>query len=158
MNESTRITAREVYAILIETMRDMGWSYEERPGMQIVFSVQGSDIPMNFRMTVNENKETVVLYSLLPFQLEDEMKTVGAIAVCSANYRLADGSFDYDTESGSVYFRMTANYRESKIGKELLEYMIRCSSMTVDRYNDKLLMLSRGIMNLDDFYKEIGFQ
>ena len=104
-----------------------------------------------------KKKEIVVLYSALPLAFEEPIRQVGAIAVSSANNRLADGSFDYNIKDGAVFFRMSASYRESKIGKELLEYMIRCSSMTVDRYNDKLLMLSRGILTLDDFIREIGF-
>jgi len=157
MNESTQVTAREVYETLLEAIREMGWSFEEKENMQIRFSVQGNDIPMNFSMAIHEKKEIVVLYSALPLAFEEPLRQVGAIAVSSANYRLADGSFDYNIKDGAVFFRMSASYRESKIGKELLEYMIRCSSMTVDRYNDKLLMLSRGILTLDDFIREIGF-
>ncbi|MBQ7364695.1 MAG: YbjN domain-containing protein [Clostridia bacterium] len=157
MNDSTKISAREVYKMLINTIKDMGWSYEELANMQIRFAAQGNDIPMSFRMTVNEGKQTIVLYSLLPLNFDEDKRLLGALASCSANYRLADGSFDYDITDGAIFFRMTANYRDSEITNALMAYMIECSCRTVDRYNDKFLMLSRGIMTLDEFNKEIGF-
>ena len=56
MNESTQVTAREVYETLLEAIREMGWSFEEKENMQIRFSVQGNDIPMNFSMAIHEKK------------------------------------------------------------------------------------------------------
>ena len=76
-----------------------------------------------------------------------------SIATCQANYRLADGSFDYDFREGKVFFRMTSSYRDSLISQNLLEYMMACAAFTVDAYNDKFLMLAKGQMAIEEFFK-----
>ena len=75
----------------------------------------------------------------------------GAIATCAASYGLADGSFDYDLSDGQITFRMTASFRESEIGEELLQYMVSCACVTVDEYNDKFLAIDKGLISIDDF-------
>jgi len=158
MSEALQAASQKVFDTICRAMESLAYAYEAVSQRQIDFSVSGKDIPMRFSMAVSEEKQIVVLYSPLPFSVEADKVTELSVALCSVNYRLADGSFDYDIPSGAVSFRMTANYLDSEIGFELLDYMIRCSVMTVDRYNDKLLMLSRGLMTLDEFHREIGFQ
>ena len=157
MNDAIQ-ASEKVFATLISAIEALGYTYEKKSERQIAFTATGNDIPMNFCVEVNCDKQIVVLYSFLPLEADKSVAGEMALAVCSINYRLADGSFDYSIPTGKIAFRMTANYRDSEIGKELLDYMIRCSIMTVDRYNDKLLMLSRGLMTLDEFSEEIGFQ
>ena len=158
MSEVLHTVSRKVFEEICRAMEALRYTYETVSDRQIDFTVSGKDIPMRFSMAVIEEKQIVVLYSPLPFTAETEKTAELAVALSSVNYRLADGSFDYDIPTGAVSFRMTANYLDSEIGIELLDYMIRCSVMTVDRYNDKLLMLSRGLVTLDEFHREIGFQ
>ncbi len=158
MNEALQAASKKVFDGICRAMEALRYSYDSVSDRQIDFTVSGKDIPMRFSMAVSEERQIVALYSPLPFSVEAEKVSELAVALSSVNYRLADGSFDYDIPNGSVLFRMTANYLDSEIGIELLDYMIRCSVMTVDRYNDKLLMLSRGLISLDEFHQEIGFQ
>ena len=43
-----------------------------------------------------------------------------------------------------IMFRMTSSSGESILGEDLFEYVILVSARTVDDYNDKFLMLSKG--------------
>ena len=158
MNEAMQSASKKVFDTICAAMRNLQYPFGAVSEFEINFTVSGKDIPMRFSMEVVAEKQIVVLYSPLPFTVESDKVKELAIALSSINYRLADGSFDYDIPSGAISFRMTANYLDSEIGAELLDYMIRCSVMTVDRYNDKLLMLSRGLISLEEFHSEIGFQ
>ena len=89
--------------------------------------------------------------SPLPFKFSEDKRMDGAIATCVASFGLADGSFDYDISTGMVIFRMTATYRESKLGDGLFQYMISCASVMVDEFNDKFLAIDKGMLSIGDF-------
>lgn len=158
MNEVFEAASKKVFDTVCLALTALNYSYQKTGDGRVDFAVSGNDIPMRFSLAVSAEKQIVILYSPLPFTVETSRTSDFAVALSSVNYRLADGSFDYDIPNGTVSFRMTANYLDSEIGIELLDYMIRCSVMTVDRYNDKLLMLSRGLCTLDEFHAEIGFR
>ena len=77
-----------------------------------------------------------------------------AVAVAASNWGMVDGSFDYSLSDGNLIFRMAASYRDSMIGDELLSYMLGVVCGTVDRYNDRFLMLCKGTLSLGDFLAE----
>ncbi len=87
----------------------------------------------------------------MPFKVPEDKISEMAIAVAVANNGLRDGSFDFDVSDGKILFRMTACYIDSILGKELYRMMLIVSSNTIDRYNDKFLMLSKGIVSLEQF-------
>lgn len=106
---------------------------------------------MDFVLAVDAQRQLLRVFSKLPFIVPEDKRMELAIAVCVASNRLADGSFDYDIARGTVVFRLTASFRESKIGDGLFEYLIGCSSVTVDAFNDKFLLLCKGLISLSDF-------
>ena len=67
------------------------------------------------------------------------------------NDRLVDGSFDFDMAEGRISFRLTTSYIESILGKKLFEYMLMVSASTIDEYNDKFLMISKGMISFEQF-------
>ncbi len=64
-----------------------------------------------------------------------------------------DGCFDYDVHDGSILFRMTTSWRGGAISDDVFEYLMMVACRTIDEYNDKLLMISKGVMSVDDLYK-----
>jgi len=95
--------------------------------------------------------EYVSFFSKLPFNVEEDKRIDVALAICAVNYWLADGSFDYDLSDGSILFRLTSSYKESTLGEALFEYMVVVSAATVDNYNDKFFMMSKGMMTYQQF-------
>lgn len=144
-----------VFKTLCETLDDRHWKYDKHPEDSVVhFTVGGDDIPMEFVVYIDSEKELVRMMSQLPFAFSEEKRIEGAIATCQATYKLADGSFDYDFKTGRVLFRLTSSFRGSLISKELIAYMIDCSCYTVDEYNDKFLMIDKGVLAIEDFFKK----
>ena len=144
--------AKEVYSTLCAALDKREWHYEKDEEKLVVhFSVGGEDIPMKFIIAVDAERQLVRVMSPLPFKFSEEKRMDGAIATCVASFGLADGSFDYDISTGLVVFRMTATYRESKLGDGLFQYMISCSSVMVDEFNDKFLAIEKGLLSIGDF-------
>jgi hypothetical protein len=55
---------------------------------------------------------------------------------------------------GSIVFRLTSSYLNSEISEDLLEYVLMVSAATVDEYNDKFLMLAKGMINIQKFLED----
>ena len=144
--------AKEVYTTLCSALDDRNWKYEKDEDKLLVhFSVSGDDLPMRFVMVVDADRQLVRLLSQLPVVFGEDKRMDGAIACCAVTNKLANGSFDYDFATGKVVFRMTQTIRGSSIGPELLNYMVNCSAVTVDNYNDKLFAISKGFLDVTDF-------
>lgn len=144
--------AKEMYDVLCRMMDNKGWHYEKEEEELIVKSgVKGNDFPIEFIIRVNPRNELVSFFSKLPFNVEEDKRIDVALAICAVNYWLADGSFDYDLSDGSILFRLTSSYKESTLGEALFEYMVVVSAATVDNYNDKFFMMSKGMMTYQQF-------
>ena len=144
--------AKEVYAILCQALDNRNWTYEKEEDQLLVhFGVNGDDIPMQFVMFVDPEKQLITSMSPLPFKMSDEKRIEGAIATCVATFGMADGSFDYDLSTGRISFRITASYRNSAIGDGLFQYMMSCACAMVDEYNEKFLAIDKGMMDIGEF-------
>ncbi|MCQ2467714.1 MAG: YbjN domain-containing protein [Clostridia bacterium] len=155
MADNNLIHAIDVYNDLCAAVDSIGWHYTKKEeDLVIVFTVHGDDLPMNFIVRVNPEKQLVSVYSPLSFKFRDGNRVDGAIAACAASYGLADGSFDYDISDGSVVFRLTATFRDTTISQEMFKYMVHASSSIVDEYNDLFLALDKGVIDIKQFIEK----
>ncbi len=148
--------ARSAFQTLLNALDGMDWKYDQDDEkLRVDFSVQGDDLPMDFTVMIDDDRQLVRLISFLPFKFPKETRVEGAIATSQINYKLADGSFDYDLTDGEVSFRQTSSFRASLISPKMLQLMVNCAACTVDDYNDRLFMLSKGVLSLDDFIRAL---
>ena len=144
--------AREVYNNLVNMLESRNWKFEKFPEDLVIRSgIKGEDLPIEFIMFVKPKNQVVQVISKLPFNIPEDKRVDAAIAVSVANYGLVDGSFDYDISDGEIRYRLTSSYRDSDLGWDLFEYMIMCAASTVDDYNDRLFMLSKGMIDVNEF-------
>lgn len=144
--------AKNVYNTLCAAIERREWRFDkDEENLVVHFGVSGDDIPMQFIMVVDAERQLIRLLSPMAFKMSESKRMDGAIATCVASFGLADGSFDYDLADGTIVFRMTASFRESSIGEGLFQYMISCSCAVVDEYNDKFLAIDKGLMSITDF-------
>lgn len=154
--------AKEVFDTLVKALNDLDWKFRKNEDDLVIISgAKGDDIPIDFIVKVNPKNEVVQFLSKLPFNMPEDKRVDGAIAVCVANYTLIDGSFAYDMRDGKILFKMTSSYRGSIfsenvifITKDLFEYMIAVAISTVDHYNDKFLMIAKGRMTVQQFIEQ----
>ena len=147
--------AKTVYETLCATLDNRNWRYKKHEDDLVVsFGVNGDDIPIDYVIKVDVERQLLRVISFLPFKIGEDKRVDGAVAICVINNGMVDGGFEYDLTDGSVTFKMTASFRESRIGEGLVAYMIDCTSYTVDRYNDKLLAVSKGMITVADLLKE----
>ena len=144
--------AMEVYNTMCDMLDRKEWKYNKiEDELMIKSGVKGDDLPIDFFMRVNPRNEVVSFISILPFDIAEDKRIDLAIAICAANYGMVDGSFDFDITDGSIMFRLTSSYKDSQLGEDLFEYMLMVGASTVDEYNDKFFMISKGMLPLEQF-------
>ncbi len=150
MSECTKI-----YEQLCTHLEAAGWKFTRHDNKQIVTMVmQGDDLPMNLLLHVRE-KHVLYLRSLLPFTIPED-KRIDVIIACNAiNYKLINGNFELDMSDGELSFRIAMPYSGADLSPEQVNYMVEVASSTVDEYNDKLLMLIKDMLSIQDFISEI---
>ncbi len=149
------MTADQAYKTLCNALDAKNWSYEKHEEERsVTFSVKGDDLPMDFMVFIDEDRQLIRLFSPMPFKFGEEKLIEGAIAACAASSIMADGNFDFNISEGKVIFRIIASYRDSIIGEGLMHYLIDCACAVVDKYNDKFFAINKGILGLDCFIEE----
>lgn len=118
------------------------------------FTAVGDDLPMDFVVFVDVERQLVRLMSQMPFKFSEGKRLEGAIVTSRANYLMVDGNFDYDYNTGNVIYKMTSSIRDSLISEDLLFYMVSCAYSMVDEFNDKFLMVDKGAISLEEFFKQ----
>lgn len=122
---------------------------DERTRIRLHFT--GSDLPITIYVILRTDRQIASVFSALPITVPEEKRSEIALAVAAANHGLIDGSFDYNTETGEIRFRLTSCYIESVLSEALFTYLMFVSAETIDRFNDRFAALSEGSMTLDEF-------
>lgn len=156
-DETKLLKAKKVFCDLCAALDDQDLRYEkDEEALEVSLIGRGEDLPIKLDITVRADRMKLDVISSMPVTFSEEKRLDGAIAASVINNCLVDGSFDYDVKTGDMYFRMTNSFIDSEPGAELFMYLVRCSFSTIDDYNDKLLMLAKGIISLEKFIEMIS--
>ena len=149
-DEKAMKQAKVVYETICKALDARDWKYKRiDEDLAITCGARGEDLPMDIYIVVDPNAQVVSLLSPMPFKVGEDKRVDGALAVCIANYGLINGCFDYDLADGEIRFRIVSSYRESILSEELFNYMVMVAANTVDDYNDKFLMISKGVLSIE---------
>lgn len=151
--------AETVYNTIIRHLDGAGLKYKTMPGhgddLMINFTMKGKDLPMEFFIVVDVDREIIMIKSPEFTTFPAEKINDAALAVCAINYAIADGSYALDIKDGNIMWTMTSSFAGSLISEEVIHYMIAISIITVDKFNDMFMMLNMGILDIDTFLEKI---
>lgn len=144
-----------IYKQLVDLMNNMGLKFStDDAEKEVEIMLRGDDLPYVLKIQVNGDKQSIDFFSPMPFEVSEEKRGVLAYAACIANYALPlGGAFDYNVKEGVMYFRMIQPYDDTDISDKLLARLLSGAAYYVDRYNDKFFLLSKGLIDLDEFVK-----
>ena len=156
-NENKHEQALLAFKSLCDNLDAHHWKYKkDEDKLTIDSGVQGEDLPMDITIEVDEDRQIVLLLSHQPFVAPEDKRIDMAVAVSVVNNRLVDGCFDFDIRNGHMFFRMVSSFRDSILGDDLFSYMIACSCKTIDDFNDKFMMLSSGLISVEQFIELVN--
>lgn len=152
-DENKMLLAKQVFQTLCDAIERRKWTFEKNNEELVAhFQVSGDDIPMEFILFIDAERQLIRLLSPIPFKINEAKRMEGAVACCAASFGMADGSFDYNLSDGSIVFRMTASFDGCVIGEGLFQYMISCACAMIDKYNDRFLAIDKGLIDISDFF------
>lgn len=156
MDEKKLVQAKAVFDTLCRSLDNRKWNYKKNEEeLTVECGVQSEDLPIEISIKIDVDRRLAMLISHIPLVVKEDKRLDAAIAVSAVNNMLVDGSFDYNIASGHMFFRMTNSFIESTISEEVFFYMIFCSCQTIDEYNDKFLMLAKGMVSVEQFLASI---
>ena len=146
------IDASKVYNDLCTHLTARGWKYTRHDDDKVItLNMRGDDLPIEMILFVKEKQQVISLLSPIPSKAPEDKRIDAAVAVNVANYGIVCGSFDYDISDGEIRWRITLPYRDAAITKDQVEYLVMASANLIDEYNDKFLILNKGMMTLEQF-------
>ncbi|MCI6245715.1 MAG: YbjN domain-containing protein [Eubacterium sp.] len=155
--EKDLIQAQKTFDTLCRALDNHNLKYRKNPErLTIDCGAQGDDLPMDVNISVDADVMLIILLSQLPFVVQEDKRIDVAVAVSAVNNLIVDGSFDYDLRSGRMVFRMTSSFLESSVGEDVFSYMLLCSFKTIDDFNDKFLMIAKGMLPLEKFLEDLN--
>lgn len=144
--------AKATFETLCKTLDSHEWYYEKNEEkLSVNCSAKGDDFPVELEIEVDADRMLVMLISHLPFTIKEDKRLDAAIAISVVNNMMLDGCFDFDIRSGHIFFRMTNSFIESTLGQEYFTYLLFCACQTIDEYNDKFLMIEKGVISVEQF-------
>lgn len=149
-----------VFDNLVQHLHNIKLNFEAKEledRYMIKFNMSGDDIPMRFFIYVNPAHQIITLHSPMPVTFPADKIDVACKAICAINYRLTDGDFQIDVRDGEVIFNMSNCYAGSLISSEVFNYMLGMSINIVDEFNDKLLMLSKGLIDIETLKSSLNY-
>lgn len=157
--EKQKKAAKTVFDTVIRHMDTVGLKYDvidmPNDAYMLKLGFKGDDLPIELFVIVDADKELIMVKSPEFTTFSSDNIPTAALAICAVNDAILDGSYALDIDTGSVMWTVTSCFRGSLVGEETIRYLIGVSAQTVDEYNEKLMMLNLGIIDLDGFRKLI---
>ncbi len=148
--------AQEIFEAVCSYFDAKEYNYKRHDEDKVVtITTRGEDIPIDFIIKVREDHEVLSFISFMPFTVPEDKRTDTALVLNVINENLINGSFSIDLEDGKIRFRMSAGYMGSLIGQEVYDYMFMVSALTIDEYNDKLMMYAKDMISLEQLLKTV---
>lgn len=157
--EVQKKAAERVFNTIVAHLDKAGMKYnlQQAPGADYMIHLQarGDDLPITLFIVVDADRELIMIKSPEFTSFSADQIDMAAKAVCAINWTIADGSYALNLENGSIMWTLTTSFRGSLIGEETIYYLIGVSLATLDRFNDRFMLLKMGAMDLDTFCQKV---
>ena len=152
MDDKITQSAKTAYGTLLAMLDEKKVNYvKSEKDLSVDFRIDGDNGDMGIFIFIDVKRSLVRLFAQVPLRFDGNRRLDGAIATSLANYSLADGSFDFDYNTGRILFRMTSGFADSTLSKSVFEYMVAVTCYTVDEYMLKFSQLFNGKITLKNF-------
>jgi len=111
-----------------------GWPYSEVAGAPVLLSeLTGPEGSWDFYAQAVEEKDLVLLYSIVPQRVPVERRVEVSEFLTRANYGLADGNFELDFDDGEVRFKSVLHV-PAELDEILVKRVVRLNGTALETY------------------------
>lgn len=149
--------AQLVYRIFCNALDQNDWKYRaDDEQLRIECGVQGKDLPIELVINSDADRQILLVLSHLPFVIAEDKRVDIAVAISVVNNMMVDGCFDFEIKTGHVFFRVTNSFFDSVMSENVCLELLYKAFRTIDEYNDKFLLISKGMLSVEQFLKSVN--
>jgi hypothetical protein len=100
----------------------------------LVFSADGRHGRWRCRMFVDEEREQVACYSILPQLVPAGRRSAVTELITRVNVLLVLGNFELDLDRGELRYKTSIDVEGDRLTEALLTHLVRANIWTMDRY------------------------
>ena len=157
VSEAKMAKAKEVYDRLVAALRAKEWEFTpHEEDLVIVSGCTGDDFPIQFLFKADAGRECLSFHTNKFVKFEDDKLLDAAYAVAVANHGMVFGHFDLNLNDGSIIYTMSNSFVDADLGGGFFFDMLMTAVNTTDKYNDRFIMLSKGMIDLKKFIELEG--
>lgn len=150
-DEQKHIMAREAFDTFKKVLEENGIPYQAfDDDLVIKTGGVGDDLPMDMYIYIEENAGRAVIRIPMQFKCPKEKMGECSLLTCYASNRLALGQYNLDILNGEITYVNIIYYNAGIITPEYYFNMIIGSFAAADIYNDKYLMVIKGMADVGD--------
>ena len=151
-DEAMTLKAKAVYQQLKDALDKREWEYHAvDEDLVIVSDYTGEDFPIQFIFRVDEERQCLTFHTSEFATFEQKDYLDATLAICVANRGMVFGHFDFNMTKGTISYTMSNSFVDSELGEAFFLAMLATAVSTVDRYNDRFIMLSKGLIDFKQF-------
>ena len=145
--------AKAAYEVVKEAFTSRGLGFESLDNrLAIRLGIKNDKGQTNVMVMVNSAAQAIAMYSVLPFTVDTNKSAAMALAVCDANEKLLQGSFDFNTKEGRVIAKVTNSFVDMEVSKGMVSVMFVRLMKMLEEYSEKLRSASKGIVDLSGYF------
>lgn len=149
MDDIKRKIATNVYNSIVSHLQGKGYALErEDDNLTAYFQVETRVLPITLAVTVNADKQSLMLIATSDITFQKDKLADAAIATCVTNCQLVDGGFEFDYATGKLVFRVSSSFKGCVISTDVFDYLFRRAYNASLTYCTELAKLAKGEIDL----------
>ena len=149
-------TAKETLDTVVKHLDSNGFKYDlDNEEMMIHLIWMGEDLPQPTLIHVDEERDVVHIVSPIPGTFSEDSMVDAAIAIAASNNGMVNGNFQLSLEDGTITFHITQYFKGSEFTEDDIHYMLSMAFTVTDLYNEKIFMLGKKMITLEEFLSQI---
>ena len=142
-----------IFMLVCKALDKRGWIYaKSEANLYVKFQLTASGSVTNtITIRVDKKRKLVEFVAEAPYTVDYKKFGHMAVAICTLNYKFADGRFDLDLDTGLVHYVLPISYRTMTVNEDFVDYIIKCSCFALEKCSADLRDVSNGKITADYF-------
>jgi hypothetical protein len=150
----------QIFNAVVDFLTDDGWKYtileEDNDLLALTLSFKGRQGSWQCFAIVDEEKNWLRFYSILPVHVPEEKRYDMAEFITRANYGLMLGNFEMDFHDGEMRFKTSVDAEGGDLVKQMIDNLLRSNLVTMDRYFSGLMAVLYSERSATEIYEEMS--
>ena len=129
------------------------WNYEAKDrhdGEMLLMGFTGKQAKWRIYVDIKEEAEQIIIYSILPQNIEEEQRDKVCKFLTAANYGIKIGNFEMDYSDGEVRYKSCIDVSDlppENITDKMIEVLVTANVATVERYYKGIAGVNLGFIS-----------